>query len=146
MKLKILIVFLLLQTSFLAAQNVHWGGVINVTFNDNIYDIQADKDNNLIVCGQYSGTVDFDPGPGIANMTAASTGEDIFIAKYDSVGTYLWSHGFGTGFFYDECDRVAVDTSGNIFITGMWNGTIDFDPDPGNILTFQAIIIHDRVF
>ncbi len=49
MKLKILIVFLFLQTSFLAAQNVHWGGVINVTFNDNIYDIQADKDNNLIL-------------------------------------------------------------------------------------------------
>lgn len=99
MKLTILIVFFVLQTSFLAAQNVHWGGVINVTFNDIIYDIQADKDNNLIVCGQYSGTVDFDPGPGVANMTAASTGEDIFIAKYDSVGTYLWSHGFGTGFF-----------------------------------------------
>lgn len=138
MKLKILIVFLFLQTSFLAAQNVHWGGVLNVTFNDNIYDIQADKDNNLIVCGQYSGTVDFDPGPGVANMTAASTGEDIFIAKYDSVGTYLWSHGFGTGFFYDECDRVAVDTMGNIFITGMWNGTVDFDPDPGNIFNLSS--------
>ena len=121
---------LVLCPGMLCSQNVHWGGVLNVSFNDAIYDLRADNDNNLIICGQFSGTVDFDPGPGVANMTAAGTsGEDIFVAKYDSVGTYLWSHGFGTGFFNDECDRVAVDSAGNIFITGMWNGTIDFNPD-----------------
>ncbi len=121
---------LVLCPGVLFSQNVHWGGVLNITFNDAIYDLQADNENSLIICGQYSGTVDFDPGPGVANMVAAGTsGEDIFLAKYDSAGNYMWSHGFGTGFFNDECDRVAVDSSGNIFITGMWNGTIDFDPD-----------------
>ncbi len=138
MKQFVFICSLLLANFTLSAQNVHWGGVLDVYFNDNIFDIQADNDNNLIVVGQFSGTVDFDPGPGVMNMTAASNGEDIFVAKYDSVGTYLWSHSFGTGFFYDECDRVAIDTAGNIFITGMWNGTIDFDPDPGNIFNVSS--------
>ena len=130
MKITLTFILVFLQTFYLSAQNVHWGGAVNVTYNDNIFDLRADNDANLIICGQFSGTVDFDPGPGVAAMTATGTGEDIFLAKYDSAGNYLWSHGFGTGFFYDECDRVAVDSSGNIFITGMWNGTIDFNPDP----------------
>ena len=123
----------------LSAQNVHWGGVVNTTYNDYIYDLQADKDNNLIICGQFSGTVDFDPGPGVANLvTTSGSNSDIFLAKYDSVGNYLWAHRFGTGFSYDECDRVAVDTSGNIFITGMWNGTVDFDPDSVNTFNVSS--------
>jgi hypothetical protein len=121
------------------AQNVHWGGVINTSYNDYIYDLQADNENNLIICGQFSGTVDFDPGPGVANLvTTSASNSDIFLAKYDSAGNYLWAHRFGVNFFYDEGDRIAVDDSGNIFITGMFGSTVDFDPHPVNTASITA--------
>ena len=113
------------------AQNLHWAQSIDVHSSNYIYDLVADGENNLVICGQFSGTVDFNPGPGIDTITAAgSGGRDIFLAKYDSAGNYLWAHAFGNAFLNDEGDRVAVDAAGNIFITGFWSGTADFNPDP----------------
>lgn len=139
MKNILAIIFLNLMVNSLSAQNVHWGGVINTTYNDYIYDLQADNEGSLIICGQFSGTVDFDPGPGVANLiTTSANNSDIFLAKYDSTGNYLWAHRFGVNFFYDEGDRVAVDDSGNIFITGMFGSSVDFDPHPVNTATISA--------
>jgi len=139
MKKIIYSILLLLFSISLSAQNVHWGGVLNNSYNDNIYDIKTDKDNSLIICGQFSGTIDFDPGPGTANLvTSVANNWDIFLAKYDSVGNYVWAKSYGSLFQFEDGDRIAVDTAGNIFMTGMFGGSVDFDPDAVNTAIISA--------
>ncbi len=136
---QLLISFLLIITSQSFAQNIHWGHVINTTYLGRISDMESDKDYNLVVYGDFTGTVDFDPGPGTAIFTTTGTTDsDIFLAKYDSAGNFMWVHRFGIGFLYDEGDRVALDTSGNIFITGMFGNTVDFDPDLVNTASISS--------
>jgi|GEM_PF-3627393 len=128
-------VFFLLHAS---AQNLQWATTINNTYNDYIYDIHADAEGSLYICGQFELTVDFDPGPGVASLTAVGNGQDIFIAKYDTAGNYLWAHSFGTGFFYDHATRLASDPFGNVYMTGFFGSTVDFDPDSVNTFTLTA--------
>jgi hypothetical protein len=74
-------------------------------------------------------TADFDPGAGTANLV--SVGEsDVFISKIDTSGNYVWAKSFG-GTDYDTGDSIAVDTIGNIYTTGAYQDTADFDPGAG---------------
>ena len=52
---------------------------------------------------------------------------DIFITKYDTAGSVLWTHNYGGS--HDElCYSVAADPFGNCFITGEFNSdTVTFD-------------------
>ena len=63
-----------------------------------------------------------------ANADTLSTGSgDIFVAKYNSKGTRVWQHTIGsTG--DDRARGIAIDSLGNIYVTGGFRGTVDFDP------------------
>jgi gliding motility-associated-like protein len=93
-------------------------------------DLLIDANGNVIVTGFFSRTVDFDPGVGVFNMTAPPNNEeDVFIAKYDTDGNFLWARQF-SGSFLDIPNSIAADASGNLFITGVFFGTSDFNPGP----------------
>jgi hypothetical protein len=90
--------------------------------------------SDVYTTGSFYGTIDFDPGPGVFNLT--STGNsDIFISKLDSSGNFLWAKGMeGTGAIsYDRGVSIAVDPagSGSLYTTGQFQETIDFDPGVG---------------
>ncbi|MEO6808715.1 MAG: VCBS repeat-containing protein, partial [Isosphaeraceae bacterium] len=79
--------------------------------------------------GSFEGTVDFDPGPGTTNKTAA-TSRDIFIAKYSPAGGLIWVDQVG-GTGDDDGFGISLDGTGNVWVTGSFIGTVDFDPGPG---------------
>lgn len=92
--------------------------------------LALDAGGNVHVVGSFAGTVDFDPGAGVVNLTSAAE-EDVFICKLDSSGNYLWARRFGGGandYGYD----IAVDSAGNVVTTGSFFGTVDFDPGAGS--------------
>jgi hypothetical protein len=92
-------------------------------------DIAVDLDGNVFTVGFFEMTVDFDPGPGVANLT--SSGEyDVFVQKLDSEGSFLWARSWG-GTDYDMGRGIGVDASGSVYTTGFINGTVDLDPGPG---------------
>jgi hypothetical protein len=79
--------------------------------------------------GYYNGTVDFDPGAGIANMTATGN-PDVFVLKLNSSGALLWAKSLGgSNAAYGR--SIDVDSSGNVYTTGNFDGTADFDPGSG---------------
>lgn len=93
-------------------------------------DMITDAAGNVIVTGFFSRTVDFDPGPAVFNMTSPPNNEeDVFIAKYDPTGNFLWARQF-SGSFLDVPNSIASDAAGNLFITGVFFGTSDFNPGP----------------
>lgn len=105
------------------------GGYPSGTFNEEGRSIAVDGSGNVYVTGYFQGTVDFDPGVGTANLTVAGN-NDIYLAKYDANGNLVYARSFGsTGF--DVGTSVTVDASGNVYMTGWFNNTVDFDPSPG---------------
>lgn len=88
--------------------------------------ITVDATGNVYVSGYFLGTSDFDPSNNTANLVSAGV-EDIFVSKLDASGNFLWAKQFG-GISADYGLSLAVDASGNVFSTGFFNGTADFDP------------------
>ena len=91
--------------------------------------VVVDVSGNIYIIGQFSGTVDFDLGPAIFNVTAGGPVPDLFILKLDASGNFVWAknmtiHGYS----------IAVDVSGNVCITGYFQGTVDFDPEQQHLI------------
>ncbi|HIK12836.1 MAG TPA: SBBP repeat-containing protein [Oscillatoriaceae cyanobacterium M33_DOE_052] len=106
-----------------------WAKNLGGSGGDYGYSIAVDNSDNVYTAGSFGGTVDFDPGPGAANLTSAGK-DDIFISKLNADGTFAWSKSFG-GSSWDFGSSVDIDSSGNIYTTGYFSGTADFDPGPG---------------
>jgi len=94
--------------------------------------IATDPAGNVYIAGQFSGTTDFDPGTGEAIRTSKG-GNDVFVAKYSPNGELIWLDQMG-GILTDQASAMTLDSAGNIFITGMFQGgpayPADFDPGP----------------
>lgn len=88
--------------------------------------IAVDNSGNVYTAGYFRGTADFNPGEGINSLTAKGIG-DIFISKLDKEGNFKWAKNIG-GDGVDEVFSIAVDGSGNLYATGSFQGTVDFDP------------------
>lgn len=115
-----------------------WARSMGGTSPDNGKSITVDAQNCIITTGFFQGTADFDPGTALNNLTGIGQ-SDIFVQKLDSSGNYLWSFGIG-GSDYDEGWFVCTDASSNIYISGVFKGTVDFDPGADNHpLTSQGL-------
>lgn len=90
--------------------------------------VAVDTAGNVSTTGQFSGTIDADPGPGTFNLTAG--GEyDVLISQLDSAGNFVWAGALGgPGSGRAASYGIAVDGLGNILTVGYFAGTADFDP------------------
>ncbi len=113
-----------------ASGNYLWAAQFGANWGDFSVSITVDKDDNVICSGIFDGTVDFNPGAGTYNMTSTSGGET-FTVKLDSAGNFLWAIQ-RTGYSgIDRNNAMGTDSIGNIYATGPFVGTSDFDPGAG---------------
>lgn len=112
-----------------ASGNLIWAKNLNGTGNDIPWSVCADRYSNVYVTGNYDATVDFDPGAGTQSLTSNGM-TDIFILKLDSAGNYMWAKSMG-GIYPDYSWHLTADNIGNIYATGFYFDTVDFDPNAG---------------
>ncbi|MDD1443836.1 T9SS type A sorting domain-containing protein, partial [Dolichospermum sp. ST_sed3] len=91
--------------------------------------IITDNIGNIYLSGYFDGITDFDPEIGVANLTSHGN-LDIFFAKYDSLGNYLWARNIG-GFYEDRGNAIAIDNSNSVYLSGFFSGSMDADPGSG---------------
>lgn len=108
--------------------NLIWAYSFGGTGVDQSYDITVDAEGFIYITGSFDETVDFDPGPGSYDLTAI--GRDIFILKLDNSGNLIWVKQMG-GTSWQYGIGICVDNSGNIYTTGEFGGSVDFDPNSG---------------
>lgn len=116
-------------TKFDASGNSLWTNRI-VTTKGSAHGMVLDASGNLILTGDFSGTVDFDPGSGIHSVTANGSETDYFVLKLDNDGNFLWVRTAG-GVSYERGITIALDGSNNIIVAGYYMGTADLDPSAG---------------
>ncbi len=106
--------------------------------NDRGLGIVVDASQNCYVTGFIGGNTDMDPGAGSVIFNVAST-FNAFFGKYSSTGAYVFAKQI-TG-SYSEGDAINIDGSGNIYLTGSYSQTNDFDPNAGtaNLSTSSAL-------
>jgi hypothetical protein len=99
------------------------------TSNDSGQSVAVDSSGNVYITGSFRETVVFDPETGTHSITSKGE-EDIFLTKFDPDGNYLYTKTIG-GTSNDSGQSVAVDSSGNVYITGFFRETVVFDPETG---------------
>lgn len=133
MRLKTLLVLWLLTATPIIAQNFEWAKSFGASVSDDKGScIVVDASGNVYTTGHFSNTVDFDPGAGTYNLSASGTSgkSDIFVQKLDASGNFIWAKRFGAS-DHDKANSIAVDASGNVYVTGFFVYTVDFDPGTG---------------
>jgi len=93
--------------------------------------LAVDKSGNVCFTGSLSGTADFDPSSDTHSLTANpgmyGYNNNIYVCKYNTAGNYVWAKLF-SGESYGSASDIAVDTAGNVYTTGGYEGTTDFNP------------------
>lgn len=99
--------------------------------DDNVYPtcITTDQAGNVYTSGTFSGTVDFDGGPAVNNLTATHY-LDGFVTKTDASGALIWVKQFKSSGGVNKIS-VQVDKTDNVFICGTFVDDVDCDPGPG---------------
>jgi hypothetical protein len=117
--------------------NYRWAFPVGGKFVDYGNAIAVDGAGFVYVTGMFRDSADFDPGPDTVLITSAISTNHTFIAKYDSLGNYVWakkmpgSNSEGLG--------ISLDANANVYMTGSFSGTVDFDPGTGTAdLTSQG--------
>ncbi|TKD13271.1 MopE-related protein [Polyangium fumosum] len=82
----------------------------------------TDTQGNGVVVGRFSGAITL-PAP-IGTLTSTGN-ENIFVIKYNSAGTVVWAKKYGDAAGQDVTS-VAIDSAGDVLITGEFLGSIDF--------------------
>jgi Beta-propeller repeat len=93
---------------------LQWTRQLGTTTSDYSYGVTADTSGNVFISGTTSGRFQ---GSGPIN-------EDAFVAKYNSAGVLQWTQQLGTTTTADRNFTIAADTFGNIFISGVTNGSL----------------------
>jgi len=98
--------------------------------------------DDLYITGSFEGTVDFDPGAGVANLTSAG-GSDIFILNLDLNGNFkwvkrLWGSANSQATSITLTKSASSSTVANIYITGSFEGKVDFNPNAGTYYLTSA--------
>jgi hypothetical protein len=114
------------------------------SLTDNANAIAVDPDGNIYVTGALEGTSDYDPGSNEANLISNGS-YDAFVAKYDFNGNFLHAFRVG-GDQYEHGLDIAIDKQGNVYVSGVFAGTVDFDPGPNEYLITASSIEYGSNF
>ncbi len=107
--------------------NLVWVKTIGGTNSVGSASVRLDASGNFYITGGFNGTADFDPGVGVFNLTAGAAGA-MFILKLDANGNFIWAKMITSGANNVSASSLTSDAVGNVYITGGYYGTIDFDP------------------
>jgi hypothetical protein len=120
-------------TKYDAYGNQIWARLLGTGGHDEGRSVTTDLNGNIYVAGVTEGSLD-------GNTNAGGT--DVFVTKYNSQGTKLWTHQLGSsgdegnvGFEVTGTSErnvsVATDSAGNLYVSGRTTGYLDGNANAG---------------
>src|SRR5687767_12450378 len=136
---KVFIPFILsgFLSTAIGQQNLTWAKQFGGTGENEGRSIAVDANGNSYFTGYFGGTTDFDPGPNTYSLVSNGT-KDFYVCKLNPDGSFAWVKQFGGNSYEgEEANHLVLDKDLNIYITGRFDGTVDFDPSP-SVYTLSA--------
>jgi uncharacterized repeat protein (TIGR01451 family) len=123
--------------------NLIWSKTVQLGLGGSYYPKASaiDDSGDLYLIGDFQGTIDFDPGPDTAEVTAIGY-KGFFIQKLNTDGELIWVKNIMDVKQFSEFKSIALGPSDDIYITGWFSDTLDFDPSP----TVYNLIADDNIF
>jgi PKD repeat protein len=84
--------------------------------------VAVDGSGNVALVGYFMNGLNL----GGSDMTAINSLTDIYVAKFDTNGTHIWSKKLGSDLGNEDSRGVAVDGSGNVVIVGVAISSVNF--------------------
>ncbi len=135
---KILFFGLICCCSSTFSQTLSWVNQVSSTnFDADIFPVDNVVDNlgQNINYGNFRIEHDFDPGSSVFNLQTPPFVSNLFLQKLDAKGNFVWAKKIG-GSSLIQAGNISVTNNNDIIITGVFEGTIDFDNGVGvNSLT-----------
>ncbi len=119
------------------AQNFQWAKSMGAANSDQGNGVAVDVKGNVYTTGAFQGTVDFDPGIGVVNLTSYGS-FDVYVSKLNAAGNLVWARNWGN-LIDDRGYAIALDAAGNVYTTGYFKGTVDFDPSSAGTFSMTAV-------
>lgn len=129
MKKIFLLAFMAISVQFTFAQNFAWVQSWGGSAWDYSRTAAVDGEGNIFVSGYFRDAMDADPGPAVVNLVGAGE-RDVYVSKFNASGKLLWAKQF-SGALDEAANSITTDAEGNVYITGTYIGTVDFDPGSG---------------
>lgn len=141
--------FILLSQPLLKAQKLDWAAVMGGNEQSSGKDIAMDKTGNVFSVGWYSagqliGSVpaDFDPGPGQVLFSQSGN----YLSKLNANGTFGFVKRFASSTLGGVLiSQIALDSIGNIFLTGSVYLTADLDPGTPTVMYTDSTTGNDLI-
>lgn len=127
-----------------ASGNLVWAKHIGGSLAVNAYAIAVDDSGNVYTTGYFDGTADLDPGAGVFSRTVLGY-SDMFVSKLDASGNFVWAKQMG-GTVGEVGYAICVDANGSVYTTGIFVGTVDFDPGAGSFPLSTADPLNGDIF
>ena len=109
--------------SFTSEGTHRWSQSFGAEGSNQGMSIAVDGSGNIHLTGSFQNAVNFG-GVDLRNMGNM----DVFLASFTTDGVHRWSRGFGA-VNGDYGQDIAVDGTGNVFLTGFFHGTLNFGGD-----------------
>ena len=104
--------------------------------NTKVGSTAIDSQGDVFTCGEFAGNVNFDPAGGAAGVRSTPGEFDMYVAEYSSTGSLIWidqfspSTSLAAGSIPCAANGLAVDGSGNVYVTGEFSNEMNFTPNP----------------
>lgn len=111
--------------------NYVWHKLQTTPIGLTIDDLHIDVQGNSYVCGSFANSITAN-----SQSLTSNGSSDAFFTKYDSNGNLIFLQGFGGNQSQsDICKGISTDSNGNVFIGGIYNGAVDFDPSGNSTIS-----------
>ncbi len=116
---------LVTESGYAQSGILEWAKKVDGTLNNFASGIATDCSGNILLTGEYRGTITF--GTGEANETILDGGYglgdyNMYVAKYTPNGLLVWARKASRS----SSRNIATDDSGNILVTGTFSDTATF--------------------
>jgi hypothetical protein len=122
------------QFSNLGVPEFKWADKISLS-NFNKHSLVTDKYDNFYLAGTFSGVTDVELFAGCSQIYQSQS-TDLMLMKYNNDGILQWVFTAGTldafSSIAETVNAMEVDQFGNVYFTGDYQVSLDFDPDELN--------------